>query len=352
MRRHGLIILSVLALAVLGACSPPPELQRPPASPEASAQSLLPPGRVAPLNPPGTTDGAEATADGGGRMAALRFAKAADAARGYEDLAKRLESRPGLASRSRTSAGDLQFTRYAGPSVAGLLWLSDRWVFAAEAADAERLAALIAASKAGGAVGGGNVGLIWALAGAGVAAFGIVMALVIRQILRSQIVAPAAGVVAVGRDEMLARLMALNDPSRPWQVRLGPEADVVVEWKYADVAWWGVMARQGVREIQRLRLYLDEAQHRVGALDESSSVEWAAGALGAPSLSFTRTGFRGVQLVKRQRTQAYGFDTPAGGGFGKKLDVDFDLDAMKQPVIATVAAAGWTYAPVMRPQRA
>ena len=109
------------------------------------------------------------------------------------------------------------------------------------------------------------------------------------------------------------------------------------------------MAKQGVREIYRLLLYLNGATHRVGALDENAEAEWSAGLMGTPAFHFRKSGFRGVQLFKYQRQIAYGFDTPTGG-FGKKLDVTFDLDALKQPVIAAVTAAGWTYAPVMRPQ--
>ena len=72
--------------------------------------------------------------------------------------------------------------------------------------------------------------------------------------------------------------------------------------------------------------------------------------MGTPSFHFGKSSFRGVQLFKYKREVAYGFDTPAGGGFGKRLDVNFDLNSLKKPVIATVTMAGWSYAPVMRPQ--
>lgn len=208
-----------------------------------------------------------------------------------------------------------------------------------------------AAQAATGAAGQDNSAalLIGALA-AGAALFVVALVLLLPRVLRAKAVAPAPGVAAVGRNELVARLMALNDGSRPWVVRLGPEADVVVEWKYADAQWWGVMAKQGLREVHRLRLYLDEAAHQVGALDESAAVEWAAGALPAPILHYRRSGFQGVQIAKSSRTVAYGFDTPTGGGFGKQLDARFDLDALKQPVIAAVTGAGWRYQPVMRPQ--
>ncbi|MBM3528866.1 MAG: hypothetical protein FJX62_12310 [Alphaproteobacteria bacterium] len=338
-----------LMLSMTGACSPPPELTRPAAPPEASARSLLPPGRVESVSIAGSIDGARATAPDG-TLTALRYANPDAARTAFDVLAQRMESRSGITNRSRVSVGALQYLRYSGGDAAGLIWLSQTWLFAAEAQNAERVAALIAASKAGGVEDTGQLFMLLAIVGAAIVIGLVVLILLLRRYLRSQIVAPAPGVAPVPRAALIERLMGLNDPSRPWQVRTGPEADLVVEWKVADAAWWGVMAKQGVRETYRLRLYLDEAAHRVGALDESSEVEWSAGLMSAPTFRLQKTAFRGVQLFKRKRQVAYGFDTPAGGGFGKKLDVDFDLDALKQPVVAAVTAAGWSYAPVARPQ--
>lgn len=342
--------LFAILLLILAACSPPAELTRPAASPDAAARTLLPPGRVEAVVFSGAADGAQAVTAGSGRMMALRFAGEEAARRGYATLIARIEARSDISSRSRVAVGSLQYLQFSGGATAGFAWTSGPWVFSAEAPNAERLAALIAASRAGGIADSGQLQwLPWVIAVVAVLVLGIV-ALLLRQLLRSQVVAPAAGVAAVPRAELIARLMALNDASRPWQIRTGPEADLVVEWKYADAAWWGIMAKQGVRETYRLRLYLNEAAHRVGALDESSEVDWSAGLIGTPTFRFNKSTFRGVQLFTYKREVAYGFDTPTGGGFGKQLDVTFNLDALKQPVIAAVTAAGWSYAPVMRPQ--
>lgn len=173
----------------------------------------------------------------------------------------------------------------------------------------------------------------------------------VRRVLRAQVVTPPPGTPVVSREQLVARLMALDAPGQPWHVRAGPEADLVVEWKIADAAWWGVMAKQGLRESYRLRLYLDDAAHRVGALDETTTLDWSAGLGAGPRLTFAATAFRGVEIARKKREIAFGFDTPAGGGAGRKLDVAFDLEALKAPVIAAVTAAGWTFAPVLRPQR-
>ncbi len=337
-------------LLVVGACSPPAELVRPVTPPNVGARATLPPGRVEAITFPGAIDGAQVAAEGGGRMTALRFANADAAAVGFSALVQRFETLPDISSRSRVAIGSLQYLRYSAHARSGLMWVSGSWVFSAEAASPERLAGLISASGAGGVEGTGELTWLLWLVAAFVVLFLATGTLLLRRFLRSQVIAAAAGVAAVPRGELMARLMALNDQSRPWLVRTGAEADLVVEWKYADRTWWGIMAKQGTYQVYRLRLYLDEAAHRVGALDESAEAEWSGGLVGAPSFRFGRSGFRGVQLFKRKRELAYGFDTPAGGGFGKQLDVSFDLESLKQPVIATVIAAGWSYAPVMRPQ--
>jgi len=342
--------LAVFLLLVLGGCSPPVELARPVAPPDVAARTLLPPGRIEPLNFQGAADGAQVTAEGGARMIALRFANAEGAVRGFGILVKRVETRPEISLRSRVAIGSLQYLRYSGGSIFGLAWVSGSWVFSAEAASADRLVALIAASSAGGVEDNGQLKWFpWVMAGIAVLSLGV-FALLLRRLLRSQVIEPVAGATTVSREKLIARLLALNDPSRPWLVRTGPEADLVVEWKYGDAAWWGIMARQGVREIYRLRLYLNEATHRVGALDETSEIEWSGGMMGTPSFHYGKSSFRGVQLFKYKREVAYGFDTPTGGGFGKQLDVNFDLNSLKQPIIAAVTAAGWSYSPVMRPQ--
>jgi hypothetical protein len=76
-------------------------------------------------------------------------------------------------------------------------------------------------------------------------------------------------------------------------------------------------------------------------------MEWGAGALTAPTVSYRRQFFRGVALVRYERGVAYGFRTPTGGGFGKVLDYKFDMMELKRPVIETVTAAGWRFRPVL-----
>lgn len=354
-RRGDIAVGVLLVLVLLAACSPPPELSGRSTTPSnVAARSLMPPGTVERMADTAAADAAAVQAADGGRFAAFRFG-AADAAVGA--LARWQDRRfgqSGVSSSLSADVGDLHYARYVGVGVHGLAWVSGTWLFIAEARDGPALAALIAASGAGGVAGGGWAGSsIAAAAAAGLVVIAVALAtfLLVRLLLRRRAVSPAAGVSAVDRGALERRLLALNAPDRPWLVRPDDQADLVIEWKFADATWWGVLSKSGLRKAYRLRLYLDETGHRCGALDEFGEVEWSAGAMGAPRVTFQRSFFRGAQLVRKERGIAYGFKTPVGGGAGKVLDYSFDIDALKQPVIEAVTAGGWTYQPILWPRR-
>jgi hypothetical protein len=343
---------SLLLLLVTAACSPPPELDRPVVSSSASAASLLPPGRTTPAAFTGANDAAAVVTADGGRVTALRFSSADTAAHGYDQIAARIAARPDVGSRSSVATGTTRYVKYSTGQTSGLAWLSGVWVFSAEAAGAERLAALIRSSGVGG-IPAGSSGLSisdasWIVP----AAIGILVALfsllLPGWLMKRSAIAPVPGAPVLTRNDLVKRLLALNDEKLPYIVRTGPEADLVVEWKFADAKWWGVLAKQGMRKSYRLRLYLDESAHRASALDEFGEVEWSAGLTAAPAVQFRKTFFRGVVLMRRERGVAYGFKTPLGGGFGKVLDYELDVGWLKNRISGEISNLGWTYQPVLR----
>jgi hypothetical protein len=304
------------SMFLLGACSAPlPELERPPTRPDASAISLLPPGDSEPASFPQALDGALSTAKGGRHMAAFRFASSDFAAKGFLRLVQGLSSRSAITSQSTFQAGAARYVRYSGQNISGLAWTSGIWLFVAEGRDAAQLAAVVRASRAGGLSQTTERHLVyllpWLIIG-GLITFVGLMILMAKGILRWLASPPVAGVPAASRDKLERRLLALNDKAAPYLVRRGPEADLVVEWKFADANWWGILAKSGVRKAFRLRLYFNVRAHRVYALDELGEVDWSAGLLTAPRVHFKKTFFRGV-LSRRERGVAYGFRTPTGG---------------------------------------
>ena len=343
---------AVLLLFVTAACSAPAELDRPVVSTTASAARLLPPGRAIPASFPGANDAAAITTADGGRITALRFATTVAAQNGYAQFADRIAKRSNIGSRKAVSVGTTDYVKYTAGQTSGLACLSGVWVFSVEAANPEQIAALIRASGVGG-IPASSSGLsisdtTW-LVPAGIGILVALLSLFLPGwILKGQVVAPEPNAPVLSREELVKKLLALNDEKLPYIVRKGPEADLVIEWKFADAKWWGVLAKQGVRKAYRLRLYFDEASHHASALDEFGEVEWSAGLTTAPMVQFRKTFFRGVVLMRRERGVAYGFKTPLGGGFGKMLDYKFDVGWLKERVTGVITGSGWTYQPVLR----
>ena len=348
------IVGTLLTLVLLVACSPPDELAgRPTTPPDVAARSLMPPGMAEQVSDAAAVDVAVVRTPAGGRFAAYRFATADAARDALAGWRERRLAKSHVSSSESVDVGALHYARYVFGGVHGLGWVSGTWLFTAEAPDAGALAALIAASGAGGVGAAGWVGsplTIAVVAGLVVIAVLLLNYLLMRLLLSRLAAAPAAGVAAVDRTALEQRLLALNAPECPWLVRRDDRADLLVEWKFADAAWWGVLAKSGLRKAYRLRLYFDETGHRCGALDEFGEVDWSAGVLGAPRVYFQRSFFRGVQLMRKERGVAYGFKAPTGGA-GKVLDYSFDINALKRPVIEAVTGAGWTYQPILWPRR-
>jgi hypothetical protein len=47
-------------------------------------------------------------------------------------------------------------------------------------------------------------------------------------------------IAPVGKQELMMKLLALNDPSKPYCIMRGDESDLVAEWKIVDATWYGI----------------------------------------------------------------------------------------------------------------
>ncbi len=345
-------IAAILLLMLLAACavSPPPELAgRAPLSPDAVISDVLPPGHASPASLPGASEGRAVDADGGGRMSAYRFTSPDAAKAGLRELGRTLKD---VQSRSSVSVGSVQYVRYSGKEFAGLAWAGGNWVYVVEAATETAVADLIKSSRAGGMAVAAPDSLErnfwWLMLATVIGVMALTQALIML-VLRSLAVPPDRGVAPLARDDMQARLRTLDRPELPYRISQGPRGELVVEWKFADAKWWGVMAKAGVRNAYRMRLGFDERRKQVNAIDEFTEIEWNAQALTAPRVRFRFKFFRGVVLARYQRAVAYGFRGPTGQGGGKVLDYTFDMMELKGPVIELVTSAGWKFQPVIWP---
>ncbi len=345
----------LVCLGLLASCSPPSEIaDRPDTPPDAQARSLLPPGDAATeIAYPNAADAAQSRGAGERRLTALRFGSTEAAREAFtHERDTRLKS-PSVKSSFSVDALSVRYFRAASDEASVLSWVSGVWLFIAEARDEPAIAALIASSRAGGIPRASSMLSPAMLTAMFVGAALILVALIsypIAVVIRRTAVRPAPGTPAMPATELTHRLLNLNAAHLPWTLRTGPEADIVVEWKYADASWWGVLAKSGMKKSYRLRLFFDEAKRRCGALDEFGELDWSAGLMAAPRIQYARSFFRGIQLVRRQREVVYGLRSPMGQ-LGKVVDYKFDIDELKRPVIAAVLAAGWTYQPILWPRR-
>ncbi len=150
---------------------------------------------------------------------------------------------------------------------------------------------------------------------------------------------PDKGTPVLPREQVIARLQALNRETAPYCLRDGKAegVDIVAEWKIVDARWGDVFAKAGLTKVFRILLRLDEAKHEVRALDREYSVSWSTG---VPSLELATSTFRG-QTQSVEFGKAYAFTEK--GQSGEVYNYRFDTREIKKPIQDIVTGCGWTY---------
>jgi hypothetical protein len=333
-------------LLIIGCAVPHPALERPEAHPGAAPVELLPPGQRTPFFFMGSKAGTWSVLRDGGRMAALRFDSPSQAMNALKEIKRRQDQESSSRRRSAT-IGNRGYLAYEMGNRHGLAWTSGVWVFIAEAPSPEALNRLVADSPAGGMGAGADQGgfpklPLLIIAGIALCALVFIWVLV-KGVSRRMTVQPLPGVSPISGLELRERLLALNSPDRPFVVREGEESDLVAEWKIVDSSWWGLFSKAGLKKTYRLFLALDADRREVRAFEEESSVEWQGG---APAVSYSVEKFRGLNLFRYERGVGYGLKEGTLEP-GKVYDYRFDVREIKGPVIETVTAGGWRFAPVL-----
>jgi hypothetical protein len=188
------------------------------------------------------------------------------------------------------------------------------------------------------------IGVIVGLIGFGVGIFFALYALGFFQYLGGKKQSPIA---PVSREVLFSRLLALNDPSKPYRFYQGTETDLLAEWKFVDAKWYGILNKSGLKQTYRALLFLDQERRSVRCFEESGMVSWNAGLQGMePSLQYSSERFGGRILFKKSRGVGYGFKDLKGGSPGKVYDYSFDVNDIRDPMIDTVLKCGWEWVPV------
>ena len=152
---------------------------------------------------------------------------------------------------------------------------------------------------------------------------------------------------SVSKQALIDKILALNDPSRPYRVVKGTNTDLTAEWKIADAEWYGIFNKNGLRQAYRAFLLVDEERHSVRCCEELGTVSWTVGLNGlVPTVSFRKAFFRGRILYKKEYAKGYGLKQLAPPEAGKVYDYKFDIDEIRGPIILTVEDNGWEWVPV------
>jgi len=156
-----------------------------------------------------------------------------------------------------------------------------------------------------------------------------------------------SSLTAVSKEALVNNLLALNDSAKPYHIIRGEDTDLIAEWKFVDASWYGVFSKSRLRGAYRMSLLVDEARRSVRCYEELGSVTWSAGVNGLiPRVHFQKSFFGGRILYKKEYGKGYGIKEPRSLKFGKVYDYKFDIDDIRQPVIAAVEESGWEWVPV------
>lgn len=151
----------------------------------------------------------------------------------------------------------------------------------------------------------------------------------------------------VGKSTLVHSLTVLNDAAKPYQIVKGTESDLVAEWKIADATWYGIFNKNKLTTAYRAFLFIDETRHSVRCYEEYRSLTWSVGTSGLePIVHYQKSSFGGRILFKKTYGVGYGFRTTDPRSAGKVYEYRFDIDEIRDPILATVEANGWEWVPV------
>jgi len=156
----------------------------------------------------------------------------------------------------------------------------------------------------------------------------------------------------MSKAELKEKLLALNSPELPYQIRPGKETDLFIEWKIVDATWYALFSRERLSKTYCAHLLLDEPRKAARYCEETGSVRWLAGADGTlkPRVHFEKSFFRGRILFQKSWEVQYGIKED--GTLGKVYEYKFDVNRVRDPIIKTIEESGWEFVPVVRKEHA
>lgn len=156
----------------------------------------------------------------------------------------------------------------------------------------------------------------------------------------------------MSKERLKQKLLALNSPDLPYQIKPAEETDLFVEWKIVDATWYAIFSKERLSKTYRAYLLLDESRKAARYCEEIGSVRWYAGADGTlnPSVAFDKSYFRGRILFQKSWEVQYGIKEDRT--LGKVYEYKFDVNRVHDLIVKAIEESGWEFVPVVRKEHA
>ncbi|MCL4435681.1 MAG: hypothetical protein M1503_00760 [Thaumarchaeota archaeon] len=150
------------------------------------------------------------------------------------------------------------------------------------------------------------------------------------------------------KEELKLKLLALNSPNLPYEIKPVEETDLLVEWKIVDAHWYQIISKERLSETYRAYILLDDDKKEARYFEEMGTVSWSAGVNERlnPQVEYKKTAFRGRNIYNKSWGAAYGIKDDLA--IGKIYEYSFDVKTVREPIKKTVEQNGWKFQQVTR----
>jgi len=151
-------------------------------------------------------------------------------------------------------------------------------------------------------------------------------------------------VAAVAKNVLQEKLLALNNPSNPFEIKRSDETDLYVEERIVEAKWREGeldLTEKELKKGYKAWLLLDENSHEARLCDEMATEEKEKkGPFGLGGFSTQKTTFRGKMLARKEGGSS-GSISPFG--VKKHYEYTFDVKKVHDPIKKTVEENGWQF---------
>lgn len=157
---------------------------------------------------------------------------------------------------------------------------------------------------------------------------------------------------AVGKKELKEKILGLNYPNLPYQIRASKETDFILDWKIVDAKWYGIFSKEKLEKTYRGFILLDEERKTVRYCEEMGEVSWHIGTDGLwqPSVKFRAEFLKGRILFRKSWEVQYGIKDNLT--LGKAYEYKFDIEQVRNPLKKVIEENSWEFVPVIRKSHA